>query len=74
LWTPCLGDSPRTVCSRSEYIYHDVVDDDLEVDQQDIPILAGLEVQAAGQQPCKPHAKPIRGEMGRPEVACKFAA
>jgi len=48
------NDAPGTVRSRSEYTYHDVVDDDLEVNQQDIPILAGLEARAANQRaPCK---------------------
>jgi len=68
------NDAPRTVCSQSEYTYHDVVDEDLEFNQQDIPILAGLEVKAAVQKPRKPRTKVLGAETGRPETACEFAA
>ena len=40
------NDSPGTVCARSEYTYHDVVDDDTSdlVDGlSDLPVLAGIE-------------------------------
>jgi len=69
------NDAPGTVRSRSEYTYHDVVDDDLEVNQQDIPILAGLEARAAVQKSSrKPRAKPLGAETGRPETGREFAA
>jgi len=68
------NDAPGTVRSRSEYTYHDVVDEDLEFNQQDIPILAGLEAKAAVQKPRKPRTKVLGAETGRPETAREFAA
>ena len=69
------NDAPRTVCSQSEYTYHDVVDDDLEVNLQDIPILVGIEAKAATQRaPCKPRSKPLGAETGCLETAWEFAA
>ena len=69
------NDAPGTVHSRTEYTYHDVVDDDLEVNQQDIPILAGLEAKVAVKRPpCKPRSKPLGAETGRPETGREFAA
>jgi hypothetical protein len=69
------NDAPGTVRSRSEYTYHDVVDEDLEFNQQDIPILAGLEAKAAVQKPSrKPQSKVLGAETGRPETGREFAA
>jgi len=68
------NDAPGTVRSRSEYTYHDVVDEDLEFNQQDIPILAGLEAKAAVQKTRKPRTKVLGAETGRPETAREFAA
>ena len=69
------NDAPGTVRSQSEYTYHDVVDDDLEVNLQDIPILVGIEAKAATQRaPCKPRSKPLGAETGCLETAQEFAA
>jgi hypothetical protein len=42
------NDAPGTVRARSEYTYHDVVDEDAEVSVDDaVPVLAGIEAKAA---------------------------
>ena len=66
------NDVPGTVRSRSEYTYHDVDDEDLEIAGGDLPILAGLEAQAAVQR-CPWKVGP-GAETGRPKTSCEFAA
>ena len=41
------NDSPGTVRARSEYTYHDVVDDDTVHEDDHIPVLAGIEARIA---------------------------
>jgi len=69
------NDATGTVRSRSEYTYHDVVDDDLEVSRQDIPILAGLEAKAAVQNLRRStRLNPSGAVTSRVETAREFAA
>jgi len=65
------NDAPGTVRARSEYTYHDVVDDDVSILSDDLLILAGLEAWASGQR----HRRvPDPAETGRPETSKEFAA
>lgn len=43
------NDSPGMICARSEYTYHDIIDDDTSglVDGLDLPVLAGIEAHVA---------------------------
>ena len=65
------NDDPGTVHARSEYTYHDVVNDDVDILEDDSPILAGLEACALGQR-CT-HVE-VPAETGRPETSKEFAA
>jgi len=65
------NDAAGTVRAKSEYTYHDVVDDDVEV-AEDLPILAGLEARASDQKRRAPVVEPA--ETGRPETSKEFAA
>ena len=65
------NDAPGTVRARSEYTYHDVINDDVSLISDDLLILAGLEARASGQR-CKRVPEPA--ETGRPETSKEFAA
>ena len=66
------NDVPGTVHLRSEYTYHDVDDEDLEIAGGDLPILAGLEAWAAVQR--RPQKVVPGAETDRPETSHEFAA
>ena len=59
------NDSPTTVHARSEYTYHDVVNDDMDIQVGDIPNLDAVEAAAIATEPA---------ETGRPEMAKEFAS
>lgn len=67
------NDQPGTVRARSEYTYHDVVDDDGDVAFTDVqPVLAGIEAVAA--VPPRRSRRVVPGaETGRPETSKEFA-
>ncbi len=65
------NDAPGTVRARSEYTYHDVVNDDVDIIKDDLPILAGLEARALGQRRTRVE---VLAETGRPETSKEFAA
>ena len=65
-------DVPGTVHARSEYTYHDVDNDDLEIAGGDLPILAGLDAQAAVQR--RPRRTVPGAETGCPETSREFDA
>jgi hypothetical protein len=44
------NDVPGTVRARSEYTYHDIDDEDVNIVGEDLPILAGIEARAAVQR------------------------
>jgi hypothetical protein len=64
-------DSPTTTHSLSEYTYHDIVLDDLEVESSDRPILANVE-----NIPMPKRLKKVlpTAETGPPETAREFAS
>jgi hypothetical protein len=66
------NDAPGTVRARSEYTYHDVVDDDVEVMTDELPILAGLEAIVETKRRKRKEKPPA--ESGRPETSKEFAA
>lgn len=66
------NEQPGTVRARSEYTYHDVVDDDGEVSLEVMPILAGIEAAAA--VPRRSRRVVPSADTGRPETSKEFAA
>ncbi len=69
------ADAPGTVRARSEYTYHDVVDDDAPVgdfSQTDMPILAGIEAVIAVPRHRRQAVAPA--QSGRAETSREFAA
>jgi len=65
------NDVPGTVRAWSEYTYHDVDNEDINI-VEDLPILAGLEARAAVQR--RPRKAVPGAETGRPETSREFAA
>ncbi|KAJ3514734.1 hypothetical protein NLJ89_g2201 [Agrocybe chaxingu] len=66
------NESPGTVRARTEYTYHDVINEDDEVSVGGMPIMAGLEARVARGRPRRKPVEPA--ESGRPETASEFAA
>lgn len=67
-------DSPNTVRAKSEYTYHDVVNDDMDIQigkESDLPPMPSLESAAVIPRQSR-QAEPA--ETGRPETAKEFAA
>jgi len=64
-------DSPTTARSLSEYTYHDIVLDDLEVESSDGPILATMENFPV---PNRLRKMLPTADTGRPETAREFAS
>lgn len=68
------SDAPGTERARSEYTYHDIMDEDTaDVMRSELPILAGLEAAAAVPRP-RVRRQPPAAETGRPETSREFAA
>jgi hypothetical protein len=66
------NEAPGTVRARSEYTYFDVMDDDMEILSDALPILAGIE--AVIETKCRRRVEIPAAETGRPETAKEFAA
>jgi hypothetical protein len=66
------NDAPGTVRARSEYTYFDVVDDDVPVLMESLPILAGLE--AVVETTRRPRKEIPPAETGRAETSKEFAS
>jgi hypothetical protein len=66
------NDAPGTVRARSEYTYHDVINEDLEILTDPLPILAGVEAVVETIRRKKRDTPPA--ETGRPETGREFAA
>lgn len=67
------SDAPGTVRARSEYTFHDVINDDVDVAPV-LPILSGIEATAATQRKLRPRKVVPPAETGRPETSREFAA
>ena len=65
LWRIYSNDSSTTVHARSEYTYHDVVNDNVEIQVGDIPNLDAVEAAAIA---------PELAETSQPETAKEFAS
>src|SRR5260221_686747 len=66
------NDALGTVCACSEYTYHDMLNDDLDVTTDPLPILAGMEAVVETKRRRKNVLPPA--ESGRPESGKEFAA
>jgi len=67
--------TPGTVCVRSEYMYHNVIDNDvLSSHAISMPVLVGKEGEAVSKPKCRGCMKPDPAETGCPETSCEFAA
>jgi hypothetical protein len=68
------NDAGGTVRARSEYTYHDMVDEDPKISHPiTMPLLAGMEAVAVTRRPRVKKVIPP-AETGRPETAKEFAA
>ena len=70
----CSNDSAGTICAPSEFVHHDVSDDNMLALSSGMPILAGMEAVVATQQISRPQ-KPCRlGDSGgQLETSTEFA-
>jgi hypothetical protein len=66
------NDALGTVRARSEYTYFDVVNEDMEVITDDLPILAGIEAVVESHHRKRREIPPA--ETGRPETSREFAS
>jgi hypothetical protein len=70
-------DSPGTQRARSEFTYHDVVDDDtsnVEQTKDDLLVLAGIEAQVVTRRSTRVQEKARIEGPKRPETSKEFAA
>ena len=70
-------DSPKTARAKSEYTYHDIVNDDMNVqigDDSALPTMTSLESAAVIQRQPRKGKEVEPAETGRPETAKEFAA
>ena len=66
---------PGTVCVRSKYTYHNVIDNDvLSAHTILMPVLVGKEGEAVSLPKCRGRKKAEPAETGRPETSHEFAA
>jgi hypothetical protein len=69
------NDEPGTVRARSEYTYHNIINNDvLSVHAISMPVLVGKEGEATLLPKRRGRAKPEPAETGRPETSREFAA
>ena len=69
------NDEPGTVHARSEYTYHDIINNDvLSSHAISMPVLVGKEGEAASLPKRRGRSKLEPAESGRPETSCEFAA
>ena len=62
-----LNDSPGTVRTKSEFTYHDVVDNDTSVGSRagDLPLLAGIEARLATRRSSRTRCPTEKARLGR---------
>jgi len=68
------NDFAPTVRARSEYTYHDIINDDMDIQVGPAPDMPVLEVAAAVPRQTRKKKEVLPAETGRPETSKEFAA